>query len=57
MDEERNTDSRVCLLQNYRNPILCLQSWQEAMAAAGLPWEAASGPVCLYVNYERYVKF
>ena len=26
-------------------------------AAVGLPWEAASGPVGLYVNYERYVQF
>ena len=25
---------------------------EEAMAAAGLPWEVASGPVRLYVNYE-----
>ena len=25
---------------------------EEAMAAVGLPWEVASGPVRLYVNYE-----
>ena len=25
---------------------------EEAMAATGLPWDVASGPVRLYVNYE-----